>query len=209
MAKRDFYMVLDVPPISPPEEIRKAYRALSKKYHPDLNPEMKHVSDEKMKELVEAYNNLNDVNKRKAYDKQPQFQVRKFSKSRRPPDKKAYTQGKTVEKKSLLQRLMAPFMRKGAAGPVGPDPKQADVHFTLGLSMSENESFLEQAKAEFVASIKFDATHKEAAYNLSLMCYKLGQWDEARVALQKYLALAADDQLARKLVGLLHDDGNN
>ena len=207
MAKRDFYMVLDVPPISPPEEIRKAYRALSKKYHPDLNPEMKHVSDEKMKELVEAYNNLNDVNKRKAYDKQPQFQVRKFSKSRRPPDKKAFA-SKPPPKASLLQRLLAPFTSKAAKGTVGPDPRQADVHFTLGLSMSENESFLEQAKKEFESSIKFDATHKEAAYNLALMCYKLGKWNDCRVALQKYLALAADDQLARKMIGLLHDDGN-
>ena len=207
MAKRDFYMVLDVPPISPPEEIRKAYRALSKKYHPDLNPEMKHVSDDKMKELVEAYNNLNDVNKRKAYDKQPQFQVRKFSKTRRPPDKKAYTDKNKPQKTSILQRLLAPFMRKGAAGAVGPDPRQADVHFTLGLSMSENESFLEQAKKEFESSIKFDGTHKEAAYNFALMCYKLGQWDECRVALQKYMALSADDQLARKMISLLHDDG--
>jgi tetratricopeptide (TPR) repeat protein len=99
-------------------------------------------------------------------------------------------------------------MRNKPAGSVAQDPKQADVHFTLGLSMSDNDSFLEQAKKEFESSIRFDATHKEAAYNLALMCYKLGQWDECRVALQRYMALAADDQLAKKLISLLHDDGN-
>lgn len=167
---------------------------------------MKHVSDEKMKELVEAYNNLNDLNKRKAYDKQPQFQVRKFSKTRRPPDKKAYIKGPEKKKDSLLKRLMAPFMRKGPAAATGLDPKQADVHFTLGLSMSDNESFLDQAKNEFGLAIKYDPSHKEAAYNFALMNYKIGQWNEARVGFQKYMALSPDDQFAKKMVTLLHDE---
>lgn len=209
MAKRDFYMVLGVPPTAPPEEIRKAYRNLSKKYHPDLNPDMKHVSDEKMKELVEAYNNLNDQNKRKTYDKQPQFQVRKFSKTRRMPDKKAFSAKPTKPKESLLTKLLAPFMRKSTDGGSGIDPKQADVHFTLGLSMAENESFLDQAKSEFGLSIKFDPSHREAAYNFALMAYKLGQWDEARVGFQKFLQMSAEDQYAKKMIHLLHDDGNN
>ena len=204
MSKRDYYLVLDVAPISAPADIQKAYRALSKKYHPDLNPDMKQASNEKMKELVEAFNNLNEPNKRKLYDKQPQFQVRKFPKGRKPPDKKSYTQKSANESKGLVGKLLSLF-RKKDVGPTGPDPKQADVHFTLGLSMSDNESFLEQAKAEFGSSFKFDPSHREAGYNYALMCYKLGQWDECRVALQKYLAVAADDALAKKMLQILTD----
>lgn len=78
---RDYYFILDVPPISSAERIRQAYRSLSKRYHPDLNPENKHWAERRMKDLVEAYTNLIDPARRKAYDSQPQFQVRRF---RRP-----------------------------------------------------------------------------------------------------------------------------
>lgn len=204
MAKRDYYMILDVPPISVPEEIRKAYRALSKKYHPDLNPEMKHVSDEKMKELVEAYNALNDKEKRKAYDAQPQFQIRKFAKGRKV-DKKAFTKKPEKKKESFLQKFLAPFMKKEGGNDGTPDPKQADVHFTLGLSMSENESFLDQAKGEFELAIKYDPSHKEAAYNLALANYKMGSFDEARRGFQEVLKLNSKDTHAQKMIALLHD----
>lgn len=207
MANRDFYLVLNVPPIAPAEEIRKAYRSLSKKYHPDVYTGDKTVAEDKMKELVESFNNLSDNNKRKIYDKQPQFQIRKFSNSRKPPDKKAFTQKAAKPKESPIKKFLSLFTRKKETGVVGPDPKQADVHFTLGLSMSDNESFLEQAKKEFALSIKFDPKHKEAAYNYAVMCYKLGQWDEARVAFQNYLKIGPEDQSAKKMVQLLHDPG--
>jgi len=210
LAKRDYYMVLGVPPTAQPDEIKKAYRMLSKKYHPDLNPDMKTVSDEKMKELVEAYNILNDTQKRKAYDKQPQFQVKRFAKSsaRAKVDKSAYTKKPVYTKEpSLLERLLSPFLKKGPGGESGGglDPKQADVHFTLGLSMAESESFYDQAKGEFKLTLKFDPSHKEAAYNHALMCYKLGEFEEARVHFQKCLQLEPEDQMARKMLNILHD----
>lgn len=209
MAKRDYYMILGVPPTAQPDEIKKAYRMLSKKYHPDLNPDMKTVSDEKMKELVEAYNALNDSGKRKAYDKQPQFLVRRFAKSSaRKLDKSAFTKKPQYTKEpSLLERLLSPFLKKGGGNETGSqlDPKQADVHFTLGLSMAESESFFDQAKGEFKLTLKFDPNHKEAAYNLALMCYKLGEFEEARVNFQKVLQLDPEDQQARKMLNLLHD----
>ena len=210
MAKRDYYMVLGVPPTAQPEEIKKAYRMLSKKYHPDLNPDMKTVSDEKMKELVEAYNALNDSQKRKAYDKQPQFQVKKFAKSsvRTKADKSAFTKKPQYAKEpSLLERLLSPFLKKTATAEKssGLDPKQADVHFTLGLSMAESETFFDQAKGEFKLTLRFDPKHKEAAYNHALMCYKLGEFEEARIGFQKYLQLEPEDQMARKMLSLLVD----
>ena len=213
MAKRDYYMILGVPPTALPDEIKKAYRMLSKKYHPDLNPDMKTVSDEKMKELVEAYNVLNDSSRRKAYDKQPQFQTKRFAKSsaRAKVDKSAFTKKpKYAKEPSLLERLLSPFLKKTATNEGGSvlDPKQADVHFTLGLSMADSETFYDQAKGEFKLTLKFDPKHKEAAYNHALMCYKLGQWDEARIAFQNFLKIDANDQAAKKMVQLLHDIGD-
>lgn len=207
--KRDYYKVLGVAPTATPEDIRKAYRALSKKYHPDLNPDLKMYSDEKMKELVEAYNILNDQGKRKEYDRQAQFQARKHGKDTgRKADASAMSKKAVTKEPSFLERLLAPFMKKSdSGGPVTAyDPKQADVHFTLGLSMTDNESFFEQAKGEFKLAVKFRPDHREAMYNLGLMCYKRGEFEESLTHFQKVTQLDANDQYARKMISLLRDD---
>ncbi len=67
MAKRDFYEVLGVQKNASREEIKKAYRQLAIKHHPDRNPENKD-SEEKFKEATEAYEILADDRKRQAYD---------------------------------------------------------------------------------------------------------------------------------------------
>ncbi len=67
MAKRDFYEVLGVAKNASDEEIKKAYRKLAMKYHPDRNPDSK-TAEEKFKEVKEAYEILSDEQKRGAYD---------------------------------------------------------------------------------------------------------------------------------------------
>src|SRR3954469_18868920 len=67
MAKRDYYEVLSVERTVTVEEIKKSYRKLAVKYHPDKNPGDK-AAEEQFKELSEAYEVLNDAQKRAAYD---------------------------------------------------------------------------------------------------------------------------------------------
>ena len=64
--KRDYYEVLGLSKGASEDEIKKAYRKLSKKYHPDINKEPD--AEEKFKEVSEAYEILSDPQKRAAYD---------------------------------------------------------------------------------------------------------------------------------------------
>jgi molecular chaperone DnaJ len=66
MEKKDYYEVLGVKKDASKEELKKAYRKLVKKYHPDVNKESD--AEEKFKEIQEAYETLSDEGKRSAYD---------------------------------------------------------------------------------------------------------------------------------------------
>src|SRR4029079_16529227 len=68
MAKRDYYEVLGVSKGASEAEIKKAYRRLARKLHPDVNPGDK-TSQKRFQEIQEAYDVLKDTEKRRAYDR--------------------------------------------------------------------------------------------------------------------------------------------
>ena len=67
MGKRDYYDVLGVQKNADENEIKRAYRKLAKKYHPDANGDDKYA-EQQFKEITEAYNVLSDSEKKKLYD---------------------------------------------------------------------------------------------------------------------------------------------
>jgi molecular chaperone DnaJ len=68
MAKEDFYQTLGIKRDAKPEEIKKAYRRLARKHHPDVNPGDK-AAEERFKKITEAHDVLSDPKKRKVYDR--------------------------------------------------------------------------------------------------------------------------------------------
>ncbi len=78
MAQKDYYEILGVSEKAGDGEIKKAYRRLAKKYHPDANPNNK-MAEEKFKEISEAYDVLSNSEKRKQYDQLKQMGQRGFT----------------------------------------------------------------------------------------------------------------------------------
>lgn len=72
MAKQDYYEVLGIKRDAKPEDIKKAYRRLARKYHPDVNPGDK-AAEERFKLTTEAHDVLSDPKKRKVYDQFGQY----------------------------------------------------------------------------------------------------------------------------------------
>src|SRR5437870_4918132 len=68
MAKKDYYNILGIKKDAKADEIKKAYRRLARKHHPDVNPNDK-ISEDKFKEVQEAYDVLSDDKKRKVFDR--------------------------------------------------------------------------------------------------------------------------------------------
>ncbi len=65
---RDYYEILGVPKTASEDDLKKAYRKLARKYHPDLNKDKPEEAEQKFKEVNEAYETLSDSNKRAQYD---------------------------------------------------------------------------------------------------------------------------------------------
>src|ERR671910_608641 len=72
MAKQDYYEVLGIKRDAKPEEVKKAYRRMARKYHPDVNPGDK-SAEERFKKITEAHDVLSDEKKRKVYDRFGQY----------------------------------------------------------------------------------------------------------------------------------------
>ncbi len=68
MNYKDYYAILGVPKTAAEKDIKSAYRKLARKWHPDANPDNPKAAEEKFKDIQEAYEVLNDAEKRRKYD---------------------------------------------------------------------------------------------------------------------------------------------
>lgn len=99
MSSRNYYEILDIAKDASNAEIKKAYRALAAKFHPDKNPGNKEAED-KFKEATEAYSTLNDDEKRRIYDLQSE--PNPFTRGSRP----SWSPFESIDPGSIFEEFM-------------------------------------------------------------------------------------------------------
>ena len=128
MSKRDFYEVLGVERAASEAEIKKAYRRLAMKYHPDRNPDDKDA-EEKFKEATEAYEVLSDSEKKAAYDQYGHAGV--------DPQMGGGAGFGGAGFSDIFGDVFSDFFGAGGGGRRGGPQRGSDLRYTMELSLED------------------------------------------------------------------------
>lgn len=141
--KRDFYEVLGVHKNASADEIKKAYRKLANKYHPDKNPNDP-TAEERFKEVKHAYEVLSDESKRSAYD---QFGHSGVDNSRPQHDAYAEAFRRAFEEQARQQRTMQMQVGISLVQAIKGDTITVDVPYMEKCSACEGTGSKSKSKA--------------------------------------------------------------
>ncbi|WP_152205118.1 DnaJ C-terminal domain-containing protein [Marinobacter changyiensis] len=163
---KDYYAALGVSESAPPEEIKKAYRKLARKYHPDISKETN--AEAKFKDVGEAYEVLKDPEKRAEYDQIRKYGARSDGSFEPPPGWQSasnfggggYTEADAGQFSDFFESIFGGAGR-GSRQPGGQGFRHnmrmrgEDVHARLAL-------FLEEAYNGCEKQVQFDVTEADA-----------------------------------------------
>jgi curved DNA-binding protein CbpA len=206
LREQDLYQVLGVPATANPNEIRRAYYALAKKFHPDKfrREEMKAKAENVFAHITEAYSTLTNQEIRQKYDEDQA--IRKSSSA---PEKKAdggelahlnFKHGKEMFDKGKIGEAI-PFLQNAC----DQDPSKAEHLHYLAMAQSRNPRWKKDAEENFLKAIERDPTNAEIYAHLGSLYARGGMHTKARDMFKK--ALQWDPANQEALEGLAQEEG--
>ncbi len=204
MAK-DYYKILGVKPGAGPEEVKKAFFTLAKKYHPD-----KHRDEDsrdyavKFAEINEAYNVLKDRRLKTEYDRS--FQSAGTGREKTAKERyKADELYKTAQKAIKMNDVNSAIDLLKAA--VRMEPDRAEFYSLLGLTLSEKPRRLHEAREHCEKAVEIEPYDVRNYINLGLVYRKAGLKIRAQKQFEKVLKWDPENPTARKELGLSEERG--
>ncbi len=202
---RDHYLVLGVSPSANTDMIKNAYRKLSKIYHPDVYQGDPEKAQEMMVAITKAYEVLSDPKQRQEYDNVGLFKMRVPKDFDGDVDIEAMVMSSTELKKhqpkpTFWQKIMALFGQK-------PKPKRDSARargiLAMVMGMADQPELREECRLQLQQAVAADPEVMEIYYDLAVICYKLGKFDEAKQALQTCLRLKPNDRHSQRFLSIL------
>lgn len=135
----NYYELLDVSPDATVEEIKRAYRRLARKYHPDLNPGDKQA-EETFKDLVEAYDVLCDPEERKKYDQLINTRNPKSRRRKKPANSKT-RRGGTTSKNGQSEADFSRFVEQPSRQKTQRQPGKNPTQTSRRVSQNEGSAY--------------------------------------------------------------------
>ncbi|NOY53686.1 MAG: DnaJ domain-containing protein [Deltaproteobacteria bacterium] len=204
MAK-DYYKILGVNPGAGPEEIKKAFFALAKKYHPDKHRD----ADDgdyavKFAEINEAYKVLKNGRSKTEYDRS--FQTVGTRREKTAKERyKADELYKAAQKAIKINDVNSAIDLLKAA--VRMEPDRAEFYSLLGLTLSEKPRRLHEAREHCEKAVEIEPYDVRNYINLGLVYKKAGLKIRAQKQFEKVLQWEPENPTARKELGLSKERG--
>jgi len=205
MGVKDYYKILGLNPGAGPEEIKKAFFCLAKKYHPDKHRGVDGGDYEaKFAEINEAYNVLKDQKAKAEYD-QSYKSIGTGKKKSAQVRYKADELFKTAQKAIKIKDINSAIDLLKAA--VRLEPDRAEYYSLLGLTLSEKPRRLHEAREHCEKAVEIEPYDVQNYINLGLVYKKAGLKIRAQKQFEKVLQWDPENPTARIELGLSGERG--
>lgn len=198
LSRMNYYQILNVPPSSSKEEIKKSYFKLARTYHPDLfdqalSQDMKQKIEEVFASITKAYRTLSDDVERRVYDSKMESVSPERKKDAVKDAEIKFRQGKTLYDRGMYEDAMV--LLEEATRLI---KEKGSYFLLLALTESKIPAYHKRAEEHFMRAIKLDPWNPEAHVGLGLLYKKSGLTVKAKKRFERALSLDPDHPIACK-----------